>query len=275
MKNRTIRKVRLIRGGLNGRMTYHRYLLPNLFTVGNLFCGFLAVVHAAAGRYDRGVIAVLAAIVLDGLDGRMARRFNATSRFGVEFDSLADLVSFGIAPAMLVYHWGLKPTADEFGVFVSFMFALAGAVRLARFNLTSESIKNFQGLPTPAAAAVAVGLVYASPEWGGRITTVALCSMLLIGLAVLQVSTIAYPSIKKVPLYRLRFFGTLVVGGLLALIWYQSRIGIVALAAAYALSGPIYYLRCQLRQSKRNSVAVDFEHNDTTERVGGKKGSEA
>ena len=114
-----------------------RYIVPNLVTVGNMFCGFLAIMYGSSGRYKQAVFCIFLAIILDGLDGRVARRLNATSKFGVEFDSFSDLISFGIAPAVMLYHWAFHPVADEFGVFVAFIYVLCAVSRLARFNISS------------------------------------------------------------------------------------------------------------------------------------------
>ena len=99
-----------------------RYLVPNLVTLGNMFCGYLAIMYATSHRLSESVLTLTIAILLDGLDGRVARKLNATSPFGMEFDSFSDLVSFGVAPAILVYHWAFSSTADEFGVFITFIF---------------------------------------------------------------------------------------------------------------------------------------------------------
>src|SRR4051812_49244437 len=113
-------RVKLTPVDFKHRLYRRRYLLPNAVTVGNMFCGFLAMVYANAGHFEKAFAAVFFAILLDGLDGRVARRFNATSKFGVEFDSFSDLVSFGIAPAIMMYCWCFRAHADEFGVVVCF-----------------------------------------------------------------------------------------------------------------------------------------------------------
>jgi len=123
------------------------YILPNLITMGNMFCGFFAIVSAFNGAFFRAAVAILIAAVMDGLDGKVARLTNTSSRFGMEFDSLADLVSFGVAPAILIYAWALKPFG-RFGWAAAFLFAVCGAMRLARFNVQADSSesKNFTGL---------------------------------------------------------------------------------------------------------------------------------
>ena len=149
---------KLTRLELKQRIYRRRYLVPNAVTLANLFCGFLAIIYASSFRFEKAVIAIVLAILLDGLDGRVARRLNATSKFGLEFDSFSDLVSFGVAPAMLIYHWAFQQQADEWGVFVTFVYAICAASRLARFNIAPENLKGFTGLPTPGAAAVVAAL---------------------------------------------------------------------------------------------------------------------
>lgn len=137
------------------------YLLPNLFTVASLFAGFYAIVQAMNGKFEHAAVAIFLAMVMDGLDGRVARLTNTQSAFGAEFDSLADMVSFGVAPALVLYVWALQPMG-KLGWLAAFVYCACAALRLARFNtqLDSSDKRYFQGLPSPAAASLMAGLVY-------------------------------------------------------------------------------------------------------------------
>tara|TARA_B100000787_G_scaffold156116_1_gene132022 strand:+ start:92 stop:889 length:798 start_codon:yes stop_codon:yes gene_type:complete len=143
------------------------YLLPNLFTTASLFAGFYSIVQAMNGRYDHAAIAIFVALILDGLDGRVARLTNTESAFGSEYDSLSDMVSFGVAPALVIYVWALQPLG-KLGWIVSFIYCTCAAVRLARFNvkLDSENKKYFSGLPSPAAATLLASFIWISFDNG-------------------------------------------------------------------------------------------------------------
>jgi CDP-diacylglycerol--serine O-phosphatidyltransferase len=142
------------------------YLLPSLFTMGNMFCGYCCIVYAIRGEFERAAVLIGVAMVLDMLDGRVARMTGGDSEFGVQFDSLADVVSFGMAPGLLSFLWGLQPLG-RIGWAASFVFAAAAAVRLARFNIQSGSQdkRYFVGLPSPAAAAVAGAPLHPDPRY--------------------------------------------------------------------------------------------------------------
>jgi len=137
------------------------YLLPNLFTTGALFAGFYAIVQAMNGRFENAAVAIFIAMVLDGLDGRVARLTHTQSEFGAEYDSLSDMVSFGVAPSLVVYEWALKGMG-KLGWFAAFIYCAATALRLARFNTNIDVVdkRYFQGLPSPAAAALVAGFVW-------------------------------------------------------------------------------------------------------------------
>lgn len=152
--------------GLRGRGIY---LLPNLFTSAALFAGFFAIVQAMNGHFEQAAIAIFIAMVLDGLDGRVARMTNTQSAFGAEYDSLSDMVSFGVAPALIMYVWALKPLG-KLGWLAAFAYCACAALRLARFNTKLEDEfqdkRFFQGLPSPGAAALLAGFVWVSYEYG-------------------------------------------------------------------------------------------------------------
>ncbi|MDP1594860.1 MAG: CDP-diacylglycerol--serine O-phosphatidyltransferase [Gallionella sp.] len=143
------------------------YLLPNLFTTGALFAGFYAIVQAMNGRFEYAAVAIFIAMVLDGLDGRVARMTHTQSEFGAEYDSLSDMVSFGVAPSLVMYEWALKGMG-KWGWFAAFIYCVATALRLARFNTNIDIVdKNyFQGLPSPAAAALVAGFVWVMLDYG-------------------------------------------------------------------------------------------------------------
>lgn len=234
MEQRRLRSVEL-----KNRFYRRRHLVPNAVTLGNMFCGFLAIVYATSGRFEKAALAIGLAILLDGLDGRVARKLQATSKFGVEFDSFSDLVSFGVAPAILIYNWCFRVPADEWGVFVTFVFALCAAARLARFNIADTNLKSFTGLPTPGAAGVVAAVVYATPSIEPGVLTTTFGTTMLFFLSYLMVSTVEFFSLKKVNLARLHPLAFILVGALIALIWYSARIGFVVLAVGYCASGPL------------------------------------
>lgn len=202
--------------------------------------------YASSGRYEKAVLAVLVAILLDGLDGRVARRLNATSKFGIEFDSFSDLVSFGVAPAVLMYHWAFNSLADEFGVAVTFFYALCAASRLARFNISTENLSSFVGLPTPGAAAFIVAVVNFSPVTAPSYVLVGAGTFLMLSVGYLMVSNIEFFSIKQVKLKRVRLRSRIFLGLLIPLTWYNSSVGLLLLTVAYVLSGPYQRIRPEL-----------------------------
>lgn len=233
----------ILKATVRERLYRRRFILPNAVTVGNMFCGFLAIVYSHAGRFDKAAYAIAFAILLDGLDGRVARKFNATSKFGVEFDSFSDLVSFGVAPAILVYDWAFGSIADEFGVLIAFVFTICSASRLARFNIAHENLGSFTGLPTPGAAGIIAAIVHMNPVTQVSQTmaiNMAVC-MPLVGY--LMVSRIEFFSIKLLRMEALGLFARILIGALIALIWYSNEVGFLVLAAAYVLSGPLGLLR--------------------------------
>ena len=176
------------------------YLLPNLFTTGALFAGFYAMVSARNGDYDTSAISIFIAMVLDGMDGRIARMTNTQSDFGAEYDSLSDMVSFGVAPALVTYEWLLSETG-RIGWLAAFIYAACAALRLARFNTQVKSVdkRYFQGLPSPAAAAVLAGLIWVGHGYALRGESISTVLVLLstVAVAVLMVSRIRYHSFKE------------------------------------------------------------------------------
>ena len=243
MEEKNLEQKKLIRLALKERLYRRRFILPNAVTLGNMFCGFLACIYAAASLFDKAVIAVLVAIVLDGLDGRVARKFNATSKFGLELDSFSDLVSFGVAPALIVYHWCFEHLANEFGVAATFIYCLCAASRLARFNISAENLKSFTGLPTPGAAVMVISVVGFSPLVTPSYRLVAVGTVLMLVLGYLMVSKIEFFSIKLLRMSTLGIFGRMFIGALIALCWYSLPTALLVLSSVYVLSGPISSMR--------------------------------
>ncbi len=234
---------RLTRQEIRELLYRRRYAVPNAVTVGNMFCGFIAIMYASSGRLEKAVFAILIAILLDGLDGRVARRLNATSKFGVEFDSFSDLVSFGLAPAVMMYHWAFQKSADEVGVAVSFLYALCAASRLARFNIASENLKSFTGMPTPGAAAFIAALVFTTPYQHDSYGMVVLATVALVVAAYLMVSTIEFLSVKQLKLSGIKLKGRIFIGLVIALVWKSPSLGLLVLSSAYVASGPFMRIR--------------------------------
>jgi len=181
------------------------YILPNLFTTGNLFCGFWAIVSVFQEQFFYAAVAILLASVFDVLDGKVARLSGATSKFGIQYDSLADLISFGVAPSLLAFSWALRPYG-RFGWLAAFLFVVCGALRLARFNVMASSgeTKYFKGLPIPAAASMIALtiLLYLRLIETGWVKDIVILVMIYI-LAFLMVSTIRYFSFKELGLAKL------------------------------------------------------------------------
>ncbi len=215
------------------------YVLPNLITMGNIFCGFYAIVAVLKGVHEYAAIAILIAGIFDGLDGWVARMTNSASRFGIEFDSLADILSFGIAPALLIYSWNLM-SVGRVGWSAAFLFLLCGALRLARFNVqfnNSES-KHFTGLPIPGAAGMIASLIILHHHLHLGKPEPLLIILLTYLLAFLMVSNIKYHSLKEVHLKKRRPFGILVAASLLLFILTaEPQLMLTILFALYILSG--------------------------------------
>jgi CDP-diacylglycerol--serine O-phosphatidyltransferase len=257
---RALQKNRIRRRGI--------YLLPNLFTTAALFAGFYAIVQAMGGRYEQAAIAIFVAMVLDGLDGRIARLTRTQSAFGAELDSLSDMVSFGVAPALVVYHWALSDFAvsrsvtllgpwltARLGWIAAFVYCACAALRLARFNTTLDVVDKrfFQGLPSPAAASLIAGLVWAIEQYQidrADVRWLAWGLTMFAGLS--MVSNLPFYSGKDINLRKSVSF-SVVVGiamGLVFLIVFSSTLPemLFLLFTSYALSG---YVLWALRKANR------------------------
>ncbi|MFT3897048.1 MAG: CDP-diacylglycerol--serine O-phosphatidyltransferase [Thermomonas sp.] len=231
------------------------YLLPNLFTTGGLFGGFFAIIAASQGRFEAACVAIFIAAILDGLDGRVARLTNTQSEFGVQYDSLADLVSFGMAPALVMYHWALValkfdgPTAGKLGWLAAFLYAACAALRLARFNSQVGTVDKrwFVGLASPAAAGLMASFVWTAHDLHFRgidLRYAALAVTVAAGL--LMVSRIRYTSFKGSgdgpKAERVPFFAIVVaLAVIIALVLDPPKV-LLAAAVLYALSGPLQWL---------------------------------
>ena len=232
------------------------FLLPSLMTVGNLFCGYACVVYSTRGDFDSAAVFIGIAMVLDTLDGFLARLTHSTSAFGVELDSLADVVSFGLAPAILAFTWGLWPLG-RLGWAAGFVYVTAAAMRLARFNIQTGSTTDkryFAGLPSPAAGGVIASTVYLYP-WGlqdPRFAALALPMVLVPGL--LMVTTIRFRSIKAIDVGWRRSYLALFAGAVaIALIASHPRIALVVLAYAYIVWSLGTFVVSRLRRRTQNS----------------------
>jgi len=221
------------------------YLLPNLFTTAALFAGFYGIIAAMKGHFEAASVAVFVAMVLDGLDGRVARLTNTQSDFGVQYDSLSDMLSFGLAPALIIYQWSLAGMG-KLGWLAAFMLTACAARRLARFNTQVEVVdkRYFQGLPSPAAAGVVAGLVWVGFDNG--ITGEALrvpAFLLTVLTAVLMVSNVRYHSFKELDLkHKVPFMAVLAMVMVFVFIAVDPPQVLFFLLLTYVLSGPVMTL---------------------------------
>ncbi|HAZ41376.1 MAG TPA: CDP-diacylglycerol--serine O-phosphatidyltransferase [Methylococcaceae bacterium] len=233
------------------------YLLPNLFTTGALFSGFYAITAAMNGLFEVAAIAIFIAMVLDGLDGRVARLTNTQSAFGAEYDSMADMISFGAAPALVMYAWSLSALGKA-GWVAAFVHAAGAALRLARFNtqLGTQDKRYFQGLPSPAAAAIPAGFIWVAVKYEIPLESIQYIGL---GMAVctglLMVSNFRYYSFKDIDLHgRVSFLWAILVMLLFALLYTNTPLVLFTIFTLYALSGPILTLgrRRRMRSERRS-----------------------
>ena len=227
-----------LRGALRRRGIY---LLPNLFTTAALFAGFYSIVQAMNARYEQAAIAVFVAIVLDGIDGRVARMTRTQSEFGAEYDSLSDMVCFGAAPALIMYEWALQGLG-RVGWIVAFVYCAGAALRLARFNTNIDVVdkRYFQGLPSPAAAALVVGFIWVSDDFQlARVETVRwLAALLTFYAGVTMVTNVPFYSFKDFNLRRsVPFWAILVVVSAVVMISANPPLVLFGLFVAYGFSG--------------------------------------
>lgn len=244
------------------------YFLPNLFTTAGLFAGFYAIIAAINGQFEAAAIAMFVAMVMDGIDGRVARMTNTQSDFGAEYDSMADMVSFGLAPALVVHQWALLDMG-KLGWMAAFIYTCGAALRLARFNtqVGSADKRYFQGLPSPAAAALLAGLVWVSVDFdlqGNRLEWLAFAMTL--GAGVLMVSNIRYQSFKQINLHdKVPFKVMVVVMLVFALIFLHPPIVLFSCFLIYAVSGPVMSL---YHLQKRRMARVAGGPTGTVDKTG-------
>ena len=243
------------------------YLLPNLLTTGAMFCGFYAIVAAMQDKFAAAAIAVFIAMILDGLDGRVARMTNTQSEFGAQYDSLADLISFGVAPGLVMYQWALVHLQaygsawGKAGWLVAFIYVACAALRLARFNTQIGKVDKrfFVGLPSPAAAAVVVGMVWVFHDLevlGRNVQMPALLLTLAAGL--LMVSNISFYSFKDFDLRnRVPFLAVLAIVLLFALIMLDPAKVLFGVFLLYALSGPLLWIWRRYRKLQRRKKGIE------------------
>jgi len=229
------------------------YILPNLFTSGSLFAGFYSMVSTMNGDYRTAAIWVLVASIFDGLDGKVARLTGTSSKFGVEYDSLADVVAFGVTPGLLMYSWALRPFG-RLGWLAAFLFVVCGALRLARFNVqvTTVESKRFVGLPIPAAASMVSATVLLFYHFGWPSSYKKLAILILIYcLAFLMVSNIKYYSFKDPSFIKRQPFAVLVMAVLLLIvIAAEPVIMLFVIFICYTLSGPLGFIMSYPRRRR-------------------------
>jgi len=238
------------------------YILPNIFTSLNLFCGFYAVIAAIDGKFAAAAIAIIIGVMFDMLDGKIARATNTTSQFGLEYDSLADLISFGLAPGVMIYLWALKPLG-RIGWLAAFLFMACGALRLARFNSQVGTISSdyFVGLPIPAGASMAATTVLFCYRFNFAGNPIIILILLYI-LSFLMVSTIKYNSFKKPELFRKMNFNVL-VAVILILIFIASQppIALFILGLTYVISGPYITIRHHRKSMQKASIPHEVKEH--------------
>ncbi len=236
------------------------YLLPNLFTTAALFCGFYAIIAALRGRFEAAAVAVFIAMVLDGLDGRVARLTHTESEFGAQYDSMADLVSFGLAPALIMYEWalgsmaGMGPFLSKLGWLAAFFYTVMAALRLARFNVQigHTDKRYFIGLPSPSAAAIVAGMVWFCTDLGLTGEQMLWPALVItVGAGALMFSNVLYFSFKQINLRgRVPFVSAMLVVLTLVVISIDPPKVLFSGFLVYGLSGPVMYL-ARLRQRAR------------------------
>jgi len=263
MENKNPRKLaRMRRRGI--------YLLPNLLTTAALFAGFYSIVAAIDGNFVKACIAHFVAMAFDGMDGRLARLTKTESDFGKEYDSLADMVSFGLAPAIVIYQWGLERLAEygwmwgKLGWLAAFFYAVAAAMRLARFNTFHGTADKgyFEGLPSPPAASLIIGMVWVGTDlgWSGGVA-LSIAFLITVTAGALMVSPFSYNSFKDISISgRISFAYALALPMIFIMIAVNPPLVLFGLALTYAMAGPIYsWRRRNQRRARRAASAADSQ----------------
>ena len=244
------------------------FLLPNLLTTAGLFSGFFAIVASMNNQFESAAVAIFIAMLFDGLDGRVARMTNTQSDFGAEYDSMADIVSFGMAPALVMYNWALSDLG-KFGWLAAFIFVAGGALRLARFNtnLGSSDKRFFQGLAIPSAAAIVSGLVWVGSKYEVDPSSISyLAAIITICAGLLMVSNFRYHSFKDVD-WRGRVPFVVILAVVLAFVVVATEPSLVLFSIffLYALSGPILTVRSVKRLELKHVVGDTDDDCDEEE----------
>jgi len=254
-----------------GRIKRSLSIVPSLFTIGNIFCGYYSIVATLRGNWDYAAVLIGIGYILDGLDGRVARLTKTTSDFGLQLDSIADVITFGVAPGILAFNWGFGASegidgsvakhVHQLGSLATFAFVVCGALRLARFNLQAKlppettSKRYFVGLPIPAAAGMIASIVHFFKTPTLMVGSALLWSFLILLLAFLMISTVRYYSFKEFDVKKARpslaLFGTAM---LISLIYLYSEVMLLAMAAVYVTSGLILNLTHTVRRFLPSSV---------------------
>lgn len=246
------------------------YLLPNLLTTAGLFSGFFAIIESMQGNFEIAAVAIFIAMIFDGLDGRVARMTNTQSDFGAEYDSMADIVSFGMAPALVAYNWALADMG-KLGWLAAFIFVAGGALRLARFNtnLATSDKRYFQGLAIPSAAAVVSGMVWVGSKYG--LTPAAeiepglmsyLVALVTICAGLLMVSNFRYHSFKDVDWRgRVPFVVMLLMVLVFVVVATEPSLVLFTIFFLYALSGPVFTIK-NVKKLKLEHVVGDADDDD-------------
>lgn len=251
------------------KLAMHIYVLPNLVTTGNLFFGFFAIIQSIRGNFEHAAYAIVVAAIFDLMDGRLARLTRSTSKFGAEYDSLCDLVSFGMAPGVLLFLWALQPF-ERLGWLASFLYVTCGALRLARFNVQAHVVEKayFQGLPIPMAAGIVASSVLAFKEmnWpaAGHIGVLAMTFL----LAFVMVSTFRYRSFKDLDLKERLPFRYLVLGIILMiLVALRPEVNLFLLFLSYATLGAVAGVFQFGKKRIRHNVYLPAHNSDEVDLV--------
>ena len=238
------------------------YLLPSMFTLANMFSGYACIVYAMRGELEKAAPFIGLAIIVDMLDGRVARMTGTTSQFGIEFDSLADVISFGVAPAIMAFQWGLQPLG-RLGWAAGFVFVAGAAIRLARFNIQTGSVdkKWFVGLPSPAAAAVPATTIFLYPEgFRSPLEAVAVLALVIVP-GLLMVSTIRFYSFKTIDLQSRRAYPVLALLALGLALLSAHEIMLAVISYAYMISGPVLWAWSRLRRHQSEMSDEDRQRH--------------
>lgn len=236
-------------------------LIPTIFTVGNIFFGFYSIISVFHGQFDHAARFIGFSVICDMLDGRLARLTNTTSEMGMQLDSLSDVISFGVAPAILINFWvfqQITPTGwiAPFGMFTSFIFVICGAMRLARFNVMAPGHKDFVGMPIPAAGGFIAALVHLTKVPDNTMMGAVFMLVIVYVLALLMISTIRYPGFKNLQPAKGRSINVLFLAILVAGIYFYSEIVLILLASLYALSGLALKLYSSFRPRPTHNVGA-------------------